>query len=191
MVVSAGSNVLGAGIAVERRNIRRVIINSRYNPRTHDNDVALLELFTPLPLSATIKAVGLLAPQNEAASLQPGVGLIVTGWGATAEGGQAVRDLRYVEVPFVDRASCNRPLAYDNQVTDNMICAGIAAGGVDSCQGDSGGPLTVDTVADPKLAGVVSWGEGCARPNKPGVYTRVANYAAWIMACVARPDDCR
>jgi len=50
---------------------------------------------------------------------------------------------------------------------------------------DSGGPLTVTSTDHALLAGVLSWSEGCANPNKVGVYTHVANYATWISACVA------
>ena len=53
-------------------------------------------------------------------------------------------------------------------------------GGTDSCQGDSGGPI-ISTIGDqPVQVGVVSWGEGCARPGKPGVYSRVSGAYDWI-----------
>jgi len=91
----------------------------------------------------------------------------------------------------VTQTICNGPIAYDGRITENMVCAGVPAGGMDSCQGDSGGPLTASANGAMWLAGIVSWGEGCARPNKFGVYTRSAKYGAWVGACVAKPDECR
>jgi secreted trypsin-like serine protease len=189
VIVSAGTNVLGKGGA--RRNVKRIIVKSDYNSGTMDNDVALIELIDPLVLGENVKAVQLVGPADEPTGVIPKAPVTVVGWGATVEGGEKVRDLRYVEVPVLDRTTCNRPLVYDNAITDNMLCAGVLAGGQDSCQGDSGGPLTINTTVDPRLAGIVSWGEGCARPNRPGVYTRVAKYTAWIEKCVVAPNECK
>ena len=66
------------------------------------------------------------------------------------------------------------------------ICAGYAAGGVDTCQGDSGGPMFRRDAANAWIqVGIVSWGDGCARPNKPGVYTQVSYFASAIAAGAA------
>lgn len=188
VAITAGTNLLGVGGS--KHNVNRIIVHSRYSASTYDNDIALVELVEPLKFGTVLKSIALLQPSEEAATLIADEPLVVSGWGATVQGGGSVRDLRYVDVPLVDRSACNRPLAYDGEVTVNMICAGKMSGNVDSCQGDSGGPLTVRTSTDPKLAGVVSWGEGCAKPNKVGVYTRVPNYVTWIQACVASPSTC-
>jgi secreted trypsin-like serine protease len=65
-------------------------------------------------------------------------------------------------------------------VTEQTICAGEMAGGKDACQGDSGGPLFVSSGGRFVQLGLVSWGEGCARPKLPTVYTRVATHMDWI-----------
>lgn len=189
IVVTAGTHQLGASGL--RRNVKRIIVHGSYKKTTSDFDIALLELFDPLPISEAIQPISLVGPEEEAAVLQSAPNLVTLGWGATQEGGTSVRDLRFVRVNAIDRLQCNRPLAYDGRITSNMLCAGVPAGGMDSCQGDSGGPLVVDDTAAPKLIGVVSWGEGCARPNRVGVYTRIPAFAKWIQACSTDQPDCR
>ncbi|MFI2237419.1 S1 family peptidase [Streptomyces chrestomyceticus] len=105
----------------------------------------------------------------------------VAGWGATREGGGQQRYLRKATVPFVDTPTCQR--AYGSAyIPGEEICAGImSTGGVDTCQGDSGGPMfRKDNNGAWIQVGITSWGDGCARPGKPGVYTRVSTFAKAI-----------
>ena len=88
----------------------------------------------------------------------------VTGWGALGSGAYP-KELQEVRVPIVSLSLCKD--SYGGAITARMVCAGMPAGGKDSCQGDSGGPLIV---RDRRrrwqvLAGIVSWGEGCALPS--------------------------
>ena len=104
----------------------------------------------------------------------------MAGWGVTLEGSLVLSSsLQEVSLPLVSLGKCREALG--EAVTDTMLCAG-GVRGQDACQGDSGGPLMgahpdTDRVY---LAGVVSWGVGCAREDLPGVYTRVTSYTAWI-----------
>jgi secreted trypsin-like serine protease len=186
--VVAGTNKLTAH--VERANVRRIVVHRDYNkPKKHDNDVALLELFRPLVFNDRIGAIELLSPADESRLTGAGQQLTVTGWGATQEGGSPVRDLRFVDIPPVPREKCNERPSYNRRVTENMICAGNSIG--DSCQGDSGGPLITDKRSGAiRLAGLVSWGEGCAQFAKYGVYTRVVRYNEWIAKCTSNPGTC-
>lgn len=153
--------------------IEMVVRHPRYNPKTEQNDIALIKLKS--------HPKGKLIPlANTRLKIQIGQPLEVTGWGATSEDGDASRGLLKASVPYVDNSTCNKPASYNGTILKGMMCAGRKAGGIDACQGDSGGPLILRTSEGPVLVGVVSFGIGCARKLKYGVYTRVSNYRSWI-----------
>jgi trypsin len=152
---------------------KKVIVNKSYNSDSHEDDIALIKV---VGMPAGAKTIPLLDPS---VTLAPGQDLEVTGWGAT-ESGTSSRELREATVPYVDNATCNEPNSYNGRALPGMICAGKREGGIDSCQGDSGGPLVWNSKDGPVLVGVVSWGDGCARELKYGLYTRVTAYREWI-----------
>ena len=89
--------------------------------------------------------------------------------------------MRYVNAPAITNAQCNQ--AYGGAITDAMLCGGFpGVGGKDACQGDSGGPYVCNDGGKAVVAGVVSWGYGCAHPNYPGVYARNTLVLDWIKA---------
>jgi secreted trypsin-like serine protease len=153
--------------------IERVIIHEAYDRSTQQNDIALLKLKSPIA-GRVIKlaTASLMVPLG-----QP---LEVTGWGATEEAGKTSPALLRAIVPVADIATCNAPAAYDGRIKAGMMCAGYREGGVDSCQGDSGGPLVWRTPDGPVLVGIVSWGDGCARKLKYGIYTSISAFRDWI-----------
>lgn len=59
---------------------------------------------------------------------------VVTGWGATEEGGQTSVYLQEVTVPILSNAECRKSKYGATRITDNMLCAGLKAGSKDSCQ---------------------------------------------------------
>lgn len=150
--------------------IDRVLTHSDFNERTQDNDISLAHLNRPS--SEETIALG------DAVEGDP---VAVIGWGALRQGGDTSPTLQQVEVVVTNQAQCND--AYDGEITENMICAGLPEGGRDSCQGDSGGPLMKLGSDGWRHVGIVSFGFGCAVPNFPGVNTRTSSYAGWVEAC--------
>ncbi|MFD7493221.1 S1 family peptidase [Streptomyces sp. NPDC059832] len=110
----------------------------------------------------------------------------IAGWGAASEGGAQQRYLLKASVPFVSDADCQAAYGSD-LVPGDEICAGlIDTGGVDTCQGDSGGPMfRKDNAGAWIQVGIVSWGQGCAEPGYPGVYSEVSTFAANIASAAA------
>jgi secreted trypsin-like serine protease len=111
----------------------------------------------------------------------------VAGWGAAVQGGAQQRHMLKATVPFISDATCRSyGRDYSGLVASEEICAGFAAGGVDTCQGDSGGPMfRRDSAGGWIQVGIVSWGIGCAQPNSPGVYTEVSTFASAIASAAA------
>ncbi|XP_045690034.1 hepatocyte growth factor activator isoform X2 [Phyllostomus hastatus] len=105
----------------------------------------------------------------------------IAGWGHQDEHGSGYSSyLREALVPLVADHKCSSPEVYGADLSPNMLCAGYFDCKSDACQGDSGGPLACEKNGVAHLYGIISWGDGCGRLNKPGVYTRVANYVGWI-----------
>jgi uncharacterized repeat protein (TIGR01451 family) len=178
--IQAGIHALSSG-AGQKRDVSTVIVHPNYNSgATFNNDIALVKVTTPFTLNSTVSTIVPLTTEDGSLA-NPGVTATVTGWGTTSSGGSDSDVLLQVEVPIVSTADCNSSSSYNGGVTAQMICAGfIDDGGKDSCQGDSGGPLVVADGNDWRLAGVVSWGSGCASPRFPGVYTRVSEMTDFI-----------
>ncbi|XP_070690743.1 suppressor of tumorigenicity 14 protein homolog [Pempheris klunzingeri] len=161
---------------VQRSPVKRIISHPDYNQMTFDYDIALLELSEPLTFTNTIQPICLPSSTHV---FPAGMSCWVTGWGALREGGQKAQLLQKASVKIINDTVCNT--VTEGQVTSRMLCCGFLAGGVDACQGDSGGPLACFEESGKWFqAGIVSWGEGCARRNKPGVYTRVTKLREWI-----------
>jgi len=172
--VKAGVTDFEAGTWIDTD---RVFVHEGYDAGTHENDIALVRL------NGTV-AGDIIPLAQGGEDLKPCQVLEVTGWGSLKEGGRASRVLQKADVPLIDNAICNAPDAYGGEIKAQMMCAGYRDGGIDSCQGDSGGPLVLRGKDGPVLVGVVSWGDGCARKLKYGVYTRVDAYSDWIAATI-------
>ncbi|XP_053515462.1 suppressor of tumorigenicity 14 protein isoform X2 [Artibeus jamaicensis] len=161
---------------VQERGLKRIISHPSFNDFTYDYDIAVLELEQPVEYSNTVRPICLPSSTHV---FPVGKAIWVTGWGHTYEGGTVVLVLQKGEIRVINQTTCEKLLP--QQITPRMMCVGYLSGGVDACQGDSGGPLS-SVEADGRIfqAGVVSWGDGCAQRDKPGVYTRIPVLRDWI-----------
>ncbi|MGW3634969.1 S1 family peptidase [Streptomyces sp. NPDC005122] len=147
--------------------VGKIWINPGYTDATNGDDVAVLTLSTSMSYT----------PASYVASTNTGVYTAgatarIVGWGTTSESGSSSNQLRTATVPIVSDSSCRSSYGSD-YVASDMVCAGYTNGGTDTCQGDSGGPLLIGGV----LAGITSWGNGCAEAGYPGVYTRLTTFS--------------
>uniref|UniRef100_A0A0N5AYB6 Peptidase S1 domain-containing protein n=1 Tax=Syphacia muris TaxID=451379 RepID=A0A0N5AYB6_9BILA len=172
--VLLGGHEAGSG---EVHIVRNISIHPFFRPEHPSSyDVAVVRIHPPANFSTRIQKICLPVlpvPENKIC--------IVTGWGRSSENGNRSNSLQEIHVPIISTFVCNDFYHYKGQVhLLSMMCAGFSSGGIDACQGDSGGPLFCEINRKWELHGVVSWGYGCARPNSPGVYSRIIDYVPWI-----------
>ncbi|MFJ5559928.1 S1 family peptidase [Streptomyces sp. NPDC093250] len=154
--------------------VSKIWVHPDYRRVTRGDDVAVLTLSTPMPY-ATAPYVS----ASDTSVYAAGTTARILGWGTTSSGGTSSNQLRTATVPTVSDSSC--AASYRNRfVQSDMVCAGYSSGGVDTCQGDSGGPLLIGG----RLAGITSWGDGCAAAGYPGVYTRLTTFSDEVRAQV-------
>jgi len=162
---------------VESLGISSITMHPNYSSDTLQNDFALVRLDSASTITPVSIDPGDVSPGYENLALKQNLWPI--GFGTT-ETGSVSSKLMHVNVNYVKQSTCNSAYSGRYSITDDMMCA--ADTNQDSCQGDSGGPLYDSD--NNVLVGVVSWGIGCARPEYPGVYSRISNQISWIKETV-------
>ena len=119
--------------------------------------------------------------------MEGGENATAMGWGYTL-GTNNNDKLIEAGVPIISREVCTQEGWYNSRlITDGMLCAGYPDGKIDACTGDSGGPLIREVGGAYELTGVISWGSGCAKAHRPGVYSDVYYYSDWISGVAGSP----
>ncbi|OBS73074.1 hypothetical protein A6R68_12367, partial [Neotoma lepida] len=167
---------------LQERYVQKIVIHEKYNAVTEGNDIALLKITPPVTCGNYV-GPGCL-PHFKAGPPKIPQTCYVTGWGYIKDKGEYRPSpvLMEARVDLIDLDLCNSTQWYNGRVTTTNVCAGYPEGKIDTCQGDSGGPLMCrDNVNSPfVVVGITSWGVGCARAKRPGVYTATWDYLDWI-----------
>ncbi|CAN8175921.1 unnamed protein product [Coccothraustes coccothraustes] len=181
-VVMGTTDVAQPGPEAAVRRIQRLLKHQNYVAATAMNNIALLELEQPVECSDYIQ-LGCVPDSSLAVSELKTC--YVAGWRATPENAPSPRlVLQEAKVRLIDVQLCNSSRWYGGAVHPQDLCAGYPRGGIDTCQGDIGGPLVCKDHAEENfwLVGLASWGRGCARARRPGIFTSTQHFHSWIRA---------
>ncbi|KAE8599431.1 hypothetical protein XENTR_v10017183 [Xenopus tropicalis] len=183
-LVFGANNLKVLESSVQIRKIKEVVQPKAYNPTTEANDITLLRLDKPIVFTDYVQPACF---PTEFANVEKKTDCYIAGWGVLdEESGEPSEILQEARVHQIDSKKCNSKDWYDGSIGEYNLCAGHEKGGIDSCQGDSGGPLMCKTQKSRTYAvvGITSWGSGCARGKKPGVYTSTKYFIKWIASKV-------
>ena len=161
--------------------VASIAVYPDFAPQSNANDIALINLTTPITPGPGAQVVALPIAQDPATWPPVGTEATISGWGVANFTGSSTSDPLLkgtVQILAPPAAACGEyGSGFDGFLS---LCAGAPGGGVDTCQGDSGGPLVINVAGVPLLAGVTSVGFECARANYPGIYTRTSTFIPWI-----------
>ena len=172
----------------QRMEIKKLIGHDRYNPKSYQNDIALLQLEQPLELRPFVRTVCLPKKEEKDLATSNKHG-IATGWGVTRalrpseETKKHSKVLKHASFKIQSDQLCQSSVWYHSA---SMFCAGDGNGEADTCKGDSGGAFVREAERGKEkrwawvAVGLVSWGDGCAQKDHYGYYTRVYTYIDWI-----------
>uniref|UniRef100_A0A8D0B6I4 coagulation factor Xa n=1 Tax=Salvator merianae TaxID=96440 RepID=A0A8D0B6I4_SALMN len=158
--------------------VERIYRHQKFQATTYDFDIALIKLKDPIRFSENVIPACLPTADFANQVLMRQQTGRVSGFGRTHEKGRTSSTLKVVDLPYVDRHTCK--LSSTVAITENMFCAGYSTITQDACQGDSGGPHVTEYKGTYFVTGVISWGEGCARDEKYGIYTKVSKFLMWL-----------
>ncbi|XP_026256159.2 polyserase-2 isoform X1 [Urocitellus parryii] len=167
------------------RSVAAILVPDNYSKVELGSDLALLRLASPAKLGPTVRPICLPRASHR---FVHGTACWATGWGDVQEADPLPLPwvLQEVELRLLGEAACQclysqpGPFNLTFQLLPGMLCAGYPEGRRDTCQGDSGGPLVCEEGGRWFQAGITSFGFGCGRRNRPGVFTAVAPYETWI-----------
>uniref|UniRef100_A0A2I3T5C1 Serine protease 22 n=1 Tax=Pan troglodytes TaxID=9598 RepID=A0A2I3T5C1_PANTR len=150
-------------------------------------DIALVRLERSIQFSERVLPICL---PDASIHLPPNTHCWISGWGSIQDGVPLPhpQTLQKLKVPIIDSEVCSHLYwrgAGQGPITEDMLCAGYLEGERDACLGDSGGPLMCQVDGAWLLAGIISWGEGCAERNRPGVYISLSAHRSWVEKIVA------
>ncbi|KAM5329700.1 testisin-like [Glossophaga mutica] len=170
-----------------RYGVEEIIFSPKYLGASA-YDIAMLRLSSAVTYNKYIQPICVLASSVD---FQNRTDCWVTGWGDIQEDEELPSPyiLQEVQVGIINTTMCNylySQSSFRYNIWGDMVCAGDPQGDKDSCFGDSGGPLACERKGLWYQIGIVSWGVGCGRPNRPGVYTNVSSHFDWIRMLIAR-----
>uniref|UniRef100_A0A6I8QLR8 Acrosin n=1 Tax=Xenopus tropicalis TaxID=8364 RepID=A0A6I8QLR8_XENTR len=184
-VVIGARKLSKLGSETQIRKVKQLILHEKYlREGKHSYDIGLILLDEPIKFNDYTQRACLPSASLNVAQK---TNCYVAGWGVLEE--KAAADiLQEAGVFFINKELCNSKEWYNGKVYPYNLCAGHKEGKIDSCQGDSGGPLMCKrkTSNDYIVVGVTSWGIGCARKQRPGIYISTQYFNEWIESKITK-----